>query len=142
MLHKSAEVQTAHSTGRRNTLLQEKRRGPYRRQNSRATEPQPWQTTSVRHVESNPGRFENPKMRHHPCALVLRGRRALDHLLQPPAARRRSSRSTARRGLFQRNQNRSPSAGRRLKQPEICPRDREQLTISLSDRPELCSATC
>ena len=49
-------------------------------------------------------------------------RRPLDHLLQPPAAPCRPWRSTARRGLLQRNPNRSAGAGSSLNQPEICPR--------------------
>ena len=49
-------------------------------------------------------------------------RRAMDHLLQPPTATCRPWRTTARRGLLQRNPNRSAGAGSSLDQPEICPR--------------------
>ena len=63
--------------------------------------------------------------------------RALDHLLQPPAAPRHSSgnwspgpisdppqtwRTTARRGLLQPHRNRSAGAGSSLSQPENCPK--------------------
>ena len=49
----------------------------------------------------------------------------LDHLLQPPQAPRRPWRTTARRGLLQRNPNRSAGAGSSLNQPGNCPRVKE-----------------
>jgi putative transposase len=49
-------------------------------------------------------------------------RRALDHLLHPPAAQSRPWRPTARRGLLQPHRNRSADAGSSLNYPGNCPR--------------------
>src|SRR5690606_34692351 len=53
--------------------------------------------------------------------------RALDHLLQSPAAPHCPWRTAARRGLLQPDRNRPAGAGRSLNHPEICPRIGEQL---------------